>query len=311
MPSSRHNSIKGYQLNLNSALEVLPGNDAQKIRSFIESLQQAKEQRRVRLCEGARDKLVDKYQHVEALCAVHSLIFQQYLKQQDGGDWTRFNNISTEGQKRLQAIRTVADLWKAELVRHYGFLSRQRKYCDTLCAAAKKVRWEEAVVILNQCIYQRAQPSKDGRTPKVKNHINPIEQCDLAKLRSGEYPKVIVSNLEGFGLDKYGLLVRKKWAMENTTDRAIVANSGRAAHRSTQPSVLSQDTQPSPAQPDQDTPLSPSSTPPPASSQGTQPSPPSQTGTRHCPHHHRQLLSPRLRSSYQKSTMLSTLPPQP
>ncbi|KAL1852490.1 hypothetical protein Daus18300_012171 [Diaporthe australafricana] len=44
------------------------------------------------------------------------LFFQQYLKQQDGGDWTQFNNISTEGQNRLQATRTVADLWKAELI---------------------------------------------------------------------------------------------------------------------------------------------------------------------------------------------------
>jgi hypothetical protein len=194
MPSSRHNSKTGHQRNLDSALEVLPENDGQNIHDLIESLQQAKENHRVRLCEGARDKLVDKYQHVEALCAVHSLVFQQYLKQQDGGDWTRFNNISTEGQKRLQAIRTVADLWKAELVRHYGFLSRQRKYCDTLCAAAKKVRrWEEAVVILNQCIYQRAQPSKDGRTPKLKDHINPIEQCDLAKLRSGDCERLAPS----------------------------------------------------------------------------------------------------------------------
>ncbi|KAH8744727.1 hypothetical protein F5883DRAFT_654917 [Diaporthe sp. PMI_573] len=117
MPSSRHNSKTGHQRNLDSALEVLPENDGQNIHDLIESLQQAKENHRVRLCEGARDKLVDKYQHVEALCAVHSLVFQQYLKQQDGGDWTRFNNISTEGQKRLQAIRTVADLWKAELSR--------------------------------------------------------------------------------------------------------------------------------------------------------------------------------------------------
>jgi hypothetical protein len=51
----------------------------------------------------------------------------------------------------------------------------------------------------------------------------------LAKLRSGEYPKVTVSNLKGFGLDKYGLLVREKWAMENTTGSLFPPHSVNSA----------------------------------------------------------------------------------
>ena len=204
------NHNDALKLNLNDALELLPEQDAQDIRSRLAVIKQTPKESRQRLCEETRDSLLTHQDSLILSFACYNHAFQKLVDSKVfvTDEWTRFGKTSRDGHDRLVATTTVCKLWGTDVVNRYRFVSKSRTYCNILRIAAKKVpEWEKAVDILNCCIYERSQ-AKDRRTPMVGNQINPIEQCDLEKMASGKCPYDIVRIPKGYGRDDYGLLVR-------------------------------------------------------------------------------------------------------
>lgn len=116
---------------------------------------------------------------------------------------TKSRDSTTDGSKRLSALKEVVRCWGRDVVQHYW---------NQLRTTARRVPvWEEAVVGLNWSMLQR---SRDIHRRPVKALVNSIEQADLDSLRSWSredpFPckKLAAEDLpDTFGFDKYGLAV--------------------------------------------------------------------------------------------------------
>ena len=120
--------------------------------------------------------------------------------------------IPDSTSKSIQALRTVRTCWGQDVIQHYQWVNKGLKYCNALRAAALKVDWKNAVNGLNQIMIQRFQNIKRN---SVSVSVNPISQNDLLDLKNlADNPQALSSELtvkdipEGFGIDRFGLLVR-------------------------------------------------------------------------------------------------------
>jgi hypothetical protein len=107
----------------------------------------------------------------------------------------------------------VANYWGQDIVQHYRWAYKGRKYCDKLCAAARIVQdWKTAVAGFNLLILERSQQGITLKRRPILASMNPIEQGDLDNLRKHLPEKIPIVDLPaGFGFDKFGLLVYQNY----------------------------------------------------------------------------------------------------
>ncbi|KAI3339710.1 hypothetical protein F4824DRAFT_35375 [Ustulina deusta] len=219
---------------LDKALLLISPEAAQEIRGFRNSLKNLQLRQRIEHCQRKRDDLLSCYKGLEAVFVCYWLVFQTCSIKKQGEAWDKFDEVvvrSREASKCLKSLIGVSDVWGKEVIIHYGFLSRYRTYCDELHAIAREVpTWDEAVAIFNQSIDQRIRKN-DGRT-RMKESSNPIERRDLAyvkayvktaKHRRPAFPGL----LPGYGRDKYGLIVRAKFAEESRALSPLPSSSSQ------------------------------------------------------------------------------------
>ncbi|KAH0421178.1 hypothetical protein CcaCcLH18_13596 [Colletotrichum camelliae] len=171
--------------------------------------------------------------------------------------WERFVGVATEGMeiKRscLSALMEVSRCWGIDKVQHYHWASRGEKYCKVLRTAARAVpEWAEAAIKLNRVMLGRHQ--RVGAR-LVKLAANPIEQGDLDTLKAWPYKQaymrqngcdryslpfeeLIITDLpQGFGFDKFGLMVGKEYAVASAKDDM---DSSHAPEATTEGDILSE-----------------------------------------------------------------------
>ncbi|KAI6263926.1 hypothetical protein MCOR28_011752, partial [Pyricularia oryzae] len=212
-------------INLETALSLLQDDDAEEIRNFSQSLSGLSSKKKKQKCERARDRLLNAQSHLHLVSAVYQIAFGAIHRPSQA--WLDFNTAVSlsEADKSLRSVLVVSEIWGVDVVKHYDFLSKGRKYCDLLRTAAKGVpNWKLAAKLLSYRVFQRINGG--GRAPPVKNDINPIEQSDLTNLQSIAYAddadfaefydSFIASDgfttSNRFGLDKYGLLVHEDFS---------------------------------------------------------------------------------------------------
>ncbi|TLD03325.1 uncharacterized protein PgNI_12339 [Pyricularia grisea] len=220
---------------LETALSLLQDDDAEEIRKFSQSLSRLSSEEKEQKCERARDRLLKAQSNLHLVSAVYQIPFGTVP--QSSQAWEDFNKAvsSSAADRSLKCVLAVSKKWGVDVAKHYAFFSKGRKYCDLLRTAANKVpNWKLAARLLNYWIFQRINGG--GRTPPVKNDINPIEQSDLTNLQStasnaddADFVKFYNSvsdgsTSNGFCLDKYGLLVREHFAAK--TPNLIAPQTG-------------------------------------------------------------------------------------
>ncbi|KAL5903027.1 hypothetical protein ACKVV7_011464 [Pyricularia oryzae] len=220
---------------LETALSLLQDDDAEEIRKFSQSLSRLSSEEKEQKCERARDRLLKAQSNLHLVSAVYQIPFGTVP--QSSQAWEDFNKAvsSSAADRSLKCVLAVSKKWGVDVAKHYAFFSKGRKYCDLLRTAANKVpNWKLAARLLNYWIFQRINGG--GRTPPVKNDINPIEQSDLTNLQStasnaddADFAKFYNSvsdgsTSNGFCLDKYGLLVREHFAAK--TPNLIAPQTG-------------------------------------------------------------------------------------
>ncbi|KAK8002380.1 hypothetical protein PG989_002099 [Apiospora arundinis] len=204
---------------LDKALRVISPKVAQEIQDFRMSLGKIQTKQRIKRCQEKRDKLLDRSKDIEIAIICYELVFQTYSIKKHGKEWGNFDAFvvrSREASKRLKSLICLSDTWGTEVIKHYNFVSQYRTYCDELKVIARGINtWEDVVPKLNQSIDGRIRRN-DGRA-RVKFSANPIERQDLTYVKN--YVKTTEHRqlespglMPGYGLDKYGLIVREKFA---------------------------------------------------------------------------------------------------
>ena len=233
----------------NSELEsylLLRDDQLRQIEQFREDARRCgSDSERFALCEQLRDELLDQHASLELLIAAADGVMcaecPEYKTQKENirlkrshtekaAEWERFFGFAVEGSKCLAPLKTVCRIWGREKVQHYRWAYKGESYCKKLCAAARQVSdWDgEAVMKLNTLIRRRVQ---QPRRRCVKESVNPIEADDLINLKAWSHKdpfvktndsdgialpfgKLAITDLpEDFGFDKFGLMVRKKYAV--------------------------------------------------------------------------------------------------
>ncbi|KAK6860956.1 cysteine proteinase [Apiospora arundinis] len=204
---------------LDKALRVISPKVAQEIQDFRMSLGKIQRKQRIKRCQEKRDKLLSRSKDIEIAIICYELVFQTYSIKKHGKEWGNFDAFvvrSREASKRLKSLICLSDTWGTEVIEHYNFVSQYRTYCDELKVIARGINtWEDVVPKLNQSIDGRIRKN-DGRA-RVKFSANPIERQDLTYVKN--YVKTTEHRqlespglMPGYGLDKYGLIVREKFA---------------------------------------------------------------------------------------------------
>ena len=162
----------------------------------------------------------------------------------EAANWEKFVGIAREGgreiDKCLPYLRTVKNIWGQEIIQHYEFAKRGERYCKDMRATARKVRsLKEFLIKAGQVQNRRLQIT--GRR-ELTPSINPIDPVDLENVRKWEstgsyvkikdaanvelpYERITIRDVpEGFGLDKYGLVVHRNFAIEVKTSDQIRDN---------------------------------------------------------------------------------------
>ena len=146
----------------------------------------------------------------------------QLTSKEDDEVQHQFLKIAAEGSaiksRCLSILKEVIRCWGADIVRHYQFASRGEKYCNQLRRAVRMVPvWDEARIGLTLSMLKR---SRDVRRQPPRVSVNPIEQVDLQSLGawspkdSSPCKRLTTEDLpDGFGFDKFGLMVHKEHAV--------------------------------------------------------------------------------------------------
>ncbi|SPO02465.1 uncharacterized protein DNG_05138 [Cephalotrichum gorgonifer] len=210
------------------------------------------DEEKYKLCAQTRDELLARHTGLEFLVAAYDRVifvecvkYKQWrnrdsttteltrLKDSEAAQWDQFIAVARNGSdtrlRCLVALKTVSRYWGRDMVQHYEWASRGAKYCDVLCSAARQVRDpREGITKLNWLMLQR---SKLRRRLSLRNSVNPIDQIDLINLRAWSskdpfinskhpehapipYKPMFAKDLpNGFGFDKFGLMVQKEHAV--------------------------------------------------------------------------------------------------
>ncbi|KAK3290117.1 uncharacterized protein B0H64DRAFT_413821 [Chaetomium fimeti] len=191
---------------------------------------------RYELCVQMRDELLRESSEVQLLAAAYDHVMSTHCakykdrklarekrstkrtKLDEDSEWNRFLDVAESGlefkSQCLSPLKTVAACWGEDVVQHYQWVYKGPKYCKVLCTAARNVNtWKRAVEALNWLMLKRSQQGPSLKRRPIHDSSNPIQQGDLDNL--AKYPPDTERAIEapqGFGFDKFGLLVYEKYA---------------------------------------------------------------------------------------------------
>ncbi len=153
---------------------------------------------RYALCTQIRDELLEQNIGVQLLAAAcdhvmstHCVEYNDWKVARDRRSteptkpdenvvgWDRFLGVAKRGLKIKSQCLPVADCWGDDIVQHYQWVYKGRKYCDLLCAAARKVRDREKAMKALNLMLERSQQGPSLKRRPIHDSSNPIQQGDL------------------------------------------------------------------------------------------------------------------------------------
>lgn len=233
---------------------MLSLDQAQQIDQFRTQIRRCKtDTEKYELCAQARDDVLERHTEMELLVAAYEHIivdecaeYKEWKEKrgegqrlpikirEDAAKWEKFVKVARDGSnaksRRIGPLKTVDQSWGAAFVQHYQLASKGVRYCEAIGAAARKVHGlDEAVTKLNRLMLRRHLTTGRRRLREV---VNPIDQADLEDLKAWShrdsfgkgkdslpYKKLADADLPpGFGFDKFGLMVREKFAVSLPAD---------------------------------------------------------------------------------------------
>ncbi|KAL8326722.1 hypothetical protein RB597_003168 [Gaeumannomyces tritici] len=212
------------------------------------------------VCTQIRDDVLERHTEVQLLVSAYEhIIMDEYVgykewkekkgetrrlpikTREDAAKWERFADVARGGSevksRCIGPLKTVGRYWGAGPVQHYQLASKGVRYCEVIGAAAREVRdLDEAVTKLNRLMLRRYLATGRGLR-RLRGVVNPIDQADLVDLKAWShrnsfdkdkdslpYRKLAAADLTpGFGFGKFGLMVRKEFAVSLPADSVEAA----------------------------------------------------------------------------------------
>jgi hypothetical protein len=231
-------SASPHDTSVDDILLVLGDAKAAEVKQFREDITSCEnEAGKYALCLRKRDDLFAKKSLVQIEFAYYAPVFAvsstyETSKASDA-KWQQFLRTAACGsESRLRITRElkkVAECWGEDFVRHYCMANRGIGFAIHLAGVASKhPDWEtDALPRLQQLVRRRLQLTKIGR----HKYVHPLERTDLKNAKSWTAKGPYVKNKDpdsmslpfetldaeqlpdGFGFDRYGLLVPKDQAV--------------------------------------------------------------------------------------------------
>jgi len=222
---------------------VLSDDQARQVDEFQQRIRLCvNDSEKYELCARRRDGLLASHAEVQLLIAASERVMrgcaeyralkhnvQATMLMDDSLEpWKQFIRLATKKStiECIRCLKRVGWLWGQDVIQHYGWVSKEQKFCKALRAGALENRdWDEAVVKLNRLMLYRHRTL--GKR-QIRHSANPIDQVDLQNLAAWKdqgplkmndsrvavpFESLSVRNLPpGFGFDKFGLLIRVEFA---------------------------------------------------------------------------------------------------
>lgn len=198
-------------------LNVLaPREEEEAIERFLKSSPQ------IEHCRRQRIRLLESQTNLRISFVCWQLAFRSACPEYREKDPTEWHEFEKEIQAHhrsvdeiMRCIISISNAWGKDVVQHYDWKSVGVHNCNRLRALSKKLpRWPMASKLLNYAILERVRRT-DKRTPEVQDQASPIERWDLiyaSNLPKDKEPLDLSQLPEGYGLDRYGLIVRERFA---------------------------------------------------------------------------------------------------
>lgn len=229
---------------------LLTESQAESLKEFNENVRRCENDAdKFSLCRQMRSQLLERHNSLGTFIAVTEQVmlavcqrYRRYKKRRqtqekvdDDEEWQRFIGVAASGsdiiEKCLPHLRTASLVWGRDKIQHYRWHDRGCSFCKKLGAVAKKMTWQDFVTKANRLLWRRATMERKHRRRHIRDSPDPLDENELHCLRawSGEHPYVkdkdpdqieldpkILAPWElpdGFGFDKFGLLVRSQHAL--------------------------------------------------------------------------------------------------
>jgi len=213
-------------------LLLLSPDHIQQVAQFRDEIRRKTKPEKYELCVQVRNDLLEQHTGVQLLIAACEHVMFTHcteykdLKEarvkpsamQSDPEWDRFLAVAEDSLERksrcLSALKTVARHWGQDVVRHYLWAYKGVKYCHALCTAARKVPvYKIAAKGLSLSMLKRSREGPTLKRRPIRASPNPIEQSDLDYLsRHPPEDELAIELPDGFGFDKFGLVVCKEYA---------------------------------------------------------------------------------------------------
>jgi hypothetical protein len=150
-------------------------------------------------------------------------------------EWDRFIGVAAQRagviENVLPHLKKASLVWGREKVQHYRWHDRGFSFCKKLGAVADERPWPEFVTKANRLLWRRATMERKYRRRHIKNLADPLGEIELCCLKFwlGEHSYIEDKDPDqtelqpsalspeelpdGFGFDKFGLLVRNQYAL--------------------------------------------------------------------------------------------------
>ncbi|KAL2281221.1 hypothetical protein FJTKL_11668 [Diaporthe vaccinii] len=179
-------------------------------------------------CRRQRVRLLESRTNLKTSFVCWQLAFEKACPeyhQKNPTEWRDFDkevrSHHSSVDKQMRCILSISEAWGDDVVQHYAWQSSPIYNCNKLRSLSRKSpSWPAVAKVLNHSILKRIR-STDKRTTEVKEKADPVERSDLEYACGHKFPSdkhvesLDLSQLpEGYGLDLYGLIVRKRFAAQ-------------------------------------------------------------------------------------------------
>ncbi|KAJ0100686.1 hypothetical protein J7T55_003305 [Diaporthe amygdali] len=230
---------------------LLTESQAESLKEFNEGVRRCKtDAEKFSLCRQMRSRLLERHDSLGVFIAEKAILatcpeHQSYKERRqtrkradDDEEWQRFVGVAASGsdviEKCLPYLKLASLVWGRDKIQHYLWHDRGLSFCKKLGAVAKMMPWQEFVTKANRLLWWRATMERKHRRRHVRNSPDPLDENELHCLRawSGEHSYVKDKDPDlveldpkglgpeevpdGFGFDKFGLLVHSQHALPAT-----------------------------------------------------------------------------------------------
>jgi hypothetical protein len=234
---------------------ILTKSQAESLREFNENVRRCEtDSEKFSLCRQMRIQLLAQHDSVGTFIAVIEQVmlticpkYKSYKRKRqtrgkvdDDEEWQRFIGVAAEGtkifEKCLPHLKVPSLVWGRDKIQHYRWHHRGGSFCRKLAMVAKMMTWQEFVTKANRLLWRRATMHRKHRRRYIRDLPDPLDENELGCLRDWRGQDLYIKDKDpdqielepralapeelpdGFGFDRFGLLVHSQYAISTAED---------------------------------------------------------------------------------------------